>query len=305
MKPTLDSRHILAFCALVRHGSFTLAAKELSLTQSAVSHVMKSLEEDVGCRLVDRIGRRAVPTQAGEQFHRHALRILREMRDARSSVDQLMEWGHGRLRVGASTTACQYLLPSVLREFRQSFPKCTLRIETGDLSRQMELLRTSQIDVAVTLEPERAEDLEFLPLFEDELRFVVSPLHRWAISGRAPRDQVASETLILYNKGSATFRLVEDYFRKEGILLRDFIELGSMEAIKELAKIGLGAGLLAPWVARQELAQRSLVAVPPGRVRLKRVWGLCHLKGRRPTLAEETFHGLCQTVAESLMQDAA
>lgn len=304
MKPTLDTRHLVAFCALVRHGSFTAAAKDLHLTQSAVSHVIRSLEEDMGCRLVDRLGKRAVPTQAGEQLHRHAVRILREMRDARTAVEQLVDWGHGRLRVGASTTACQYLLPSVLREFRMSFPKCVLRIESGDQPRQLELLRGSQIDLAIILRPEDDDGLEFHPLFEDELKFVVSPLHRWARLGRAPLAEVAGETLILYNKTSSTYRLVDDYFRREGVVLRESIELGSMEAIKELAKIGLGAGLIAPWVAREELARQSLVAVAPGRSKLRRVWGVCYLKGRKPTLAEETFHGLCQTVSESLLQES-
>jgi DNA-binding transcriptional LysR family regulator len=303
MKTTLDSRHLAALCAVARHSSFTRAAQELHLTQSAVSHVIRSLEEDVGCRLIDRVGKRALLTQAGEQFHRHAVRILREMRDARQSVEQLLDWGHGRLRVGASTTACQYLLPSVLREFRQSFPKCVIRIESGDFSRQLELLRGNQIDLAITLKPAEDRDLVFTELFRDELRFVVSPLHRWARAGRVARDEIPDETLILYNKGSYTFGLVGDYFGKEGVGIRTFIELGSMEAIKELAKIGLGAGVLAPWVARRELEQGSLVSLPLGRAKLRRTWGTVHLRGRKPTLAEETFLGLCETVSELLVAD--
>jgi DNA-binding transcriptional LysR family regulator len=301
MKSVIDSRQLLAFSALVRRGSFTLAAKDLFLTQSAVSHAIKALEEEVGCRLVDRAGKKVLLTQAGEQFLRHAEKILREMEAARNGLDTLAKWGHGRLRVGASTTACQYILPTVLREFRQSFPKCVIRIEPGDHGRQMELLQGNHIDLAIMLEPATQPDLNFVPLFQDELRFVVAPLHPWARAGRVPREAISEETLVLYNKASYTFRLVSEYFRKEKVLLTNYIELGSMEAIKELVKIGLGAGVLAPWIAREELESGALVSLPLGAKRLRRKWVVAHLKGRRLALGEETFVGLCQTVVETLM----
>jgi DNA-binding transcriptional LysR family regulator len=303
MKPTLDSRQLHAFSALARRGSFTLAAKDLFLTQSAVSHAIKALEDDVGCRLLDRIGRRVMLTQAGEQFLRHTEKILREMEAARAGLQNLTQWGHGRLRVGASITACQHILPTVLREFRQSYPRCVIRIEPGDHGQQLELLRGGHIDLALMIEPQAATTLsEFtiVPLFQDELRFLVSPLHPWAEAGKAPREGIETETIVLYNKSSHTFRLVSDYFREEKIAFNNFIELGSMEAIKELVKIGIGAGVLAPWIARAELENGSLVSVPLGPRKLRRRWGVAHLKGRRLALAEETFVGLCVSVSERL-----
>lgn len=299
MRNVLDTRQLLAFSTVARRSSFTLAAKELFLTQSAVSHAMKSLEEELGCRLLDRVGKRVLLTQAGEQFLQHTEKILREMELARSGLDALTNWGHGRLRVGASTTACQYILPTVLREFKQSFPKCVIKIEPGDHADQLELLHGNQIDLSLMLEPQGETEFNFIPLFEDELCFVVSPMHPWAVSGKVERDQISSETLVLYNKTSYTFRLVSEYFREEKISLTNFIELGSMEAIKELVKLGLGAGVLAPWIAREELKSGSLVAFPLGKRKLRRNWGVVHLRGRRLPLGEETFVGLCRTVTET------
>jgi DNA-binding transcriptional LysR family regulator len=146
--------------------------------------------------------------------------------------------------------------------------------------------------------PQVQDEFTFVPLFRDELKFFVAPLHPWAKQGRAPREELASETIILYNKSSHTFRLVKDYFREEKITLNNVIELGSMEAIKELVKIGLGAGLLAPWIAQAELESGALVALPLGPRKLRRRWGVAHLKGRRLALAEETFVGLCDSVTE-------
>ena len=302
MKTTLDSRQLHAFAALARRGSFTLAAKDLFLTQSAVSHAIKSLEDDVGCRLLDRVGRRVLLTQAGEQFLRHTETILREMEAARVGLEHLSKWGQSRLRVGASTTACQHILPTVLREFRQSYPKCVIRIEPGDNAQQLDLLRGGQIDLAVVLEPppQNLKELIFVPLFQDELRFIVAPTHPW-VQGAAPdREAIEAETLVLYNKTSQTFRLVNEYFRMEKISLSNVIELGSMEAIKELVKIGIGAGVLAPWIARTELEQGTLVSLPLGARVLRRHWGVAYLKGRRLALAEETFVGLCQSTTEAL-----
>ncbi|HRE04002.1 MAG TPA: LysR family transcriptional regulator [Opitutaceae bacterium] len=300
MKPTLDSRQLLAFATLARRGSFTLTAKELFLTQSAVSHAIKALEEEVSTRLFERVGKKVFLTQAGEQLLRHAERILREMRDARTGLSDLQNWGHSRLRVGASPTACHYLLPTVLREFKQSFPKCVIRIEPGDGPKMVELLHSNHVDLALMLEPFEDDGVAFRRLFEDELKLLVPPTHTWAQRGRVSRDEIADETFILYNKNSYTFRMVIDYFQRDGILLHHVMELGSMEAIKELVKIGLGTGILAPWIAQRELAEASLVAFPIGARRLKRTWGVAHLKVRRLALAEETFTGLCESVAESL-----
>ena len=293
-----DTRQLLAFAALARLGSFTLAAHELHLTQSAISHAIKALEEQAGCRLFERAGRRVSPTQAGEQLLRHVDKILTEMKVARTGLEELSRWGHGRLRLGASTTACQYILPSVLREFKQSFPKCVISIDPGDHGQQVELLQQNRIDLALMLEPAGLKDLAFVPLFEDEMRFLLAPVHPWVRAGRMQRGDFAEQTLILYNQTSYTFRLVKDYFRAEDLPLANFLELGSMEAIKELAKVGLGIGVLAPWVAREEIEAGALVSLPLGKRKLRRKWGVAYLRGRRLSLGEETFVGLCQTVTE-------
>jgi DNA-binding transcriptional LysR family regulator len=300
MNQPLDTRQLRAFSLLARTGSFTLAAKELYLSQSAVSHSMKALEQDVGCRLLDRMGKKVMLTQAGEHLLVHAEKILQEMTAARSALEQLGKWGRGRLRIGASTTACQYLLPTVLREFKESFARCLISIEPGDSPQAIEALRSHRIDLALTLVPRNEEQLDFHPLFSDELAFLVSPMHPWARQGHVIRAGIPRENYILYNKRSYTFRMVEEYFREEDMVLNTVIELGSMEATKELVKLGLGVSIVAPWIARKELQDASLVALPLGKRKLRRSWGISHWKGRRLSLAEETFVSLCREAAESM-----
>ena len=300
MREPLDSRQLLAFVHLSKTGSFTLAARQMNLSQSAISHSIRALEETVGCRLFDRVGKKALLTLAGEQLLHHALKVFREMNVARDSLSRLGKWGKGRIRIGASTAACQYVIPSVLREFKEPFPDYQISIQPGDTPVILDALRRNQIDLALGLEPERTEDFTVHTVFQDELQFIMAPSHPWARANRVERSEIARQNYILYHRSSQTGALVDDYFRGERIVLNTVIELGSMEAIKELVKLGLGVSILAPWIARAELEAQSLVTLPLGRRKLKRRWAVLQLKGKRPSLAEETFIGLCRSVTENL-----
>ena len=294
MNEPLDSRQLRAFRVLARTGSFTQTARELHLTQSGISHSMKALETEIGCRLLDRLGKKVVLTQAGEQLLKHAEKILGEMESARESLTQLGKWGRGRLRIGASTTACQHIIPAVLREFKESFPDHAIAIEPGDTPELVQSLLEQRIDLALSLASSETQ-LEFQPLFEDELHFIVAALHPWAKTGHVERDEIPRQNYILYNKRSITFRLIEDYFRREQMVLNTVIEVGSMEATKELVKLGIGVSILAPWICKKEIEEGSLVALPLGRKKLQRRWGILSWRGKRLSLADETFIGLCKS----------
>lgn len=300
MSNPLDSRQLRAFSVLAEKRSFTQTAKALFLSQSAVSHSMKALEQDIGCRLFDRVGKKVFLTQAGEQLLVYSERILADMDAARESLKHLGQWGSSRIRVGASIMACQYFLPWALREFKEQFPNCTITIEPGDTPELIDHLHGNRIDLGVAMEPKNESQIESVSLFSDELAFLVSPTHPWVATGRPSTKDLGKQSYILYSKASYTFRLVEDYFRKESVDPKSVIELGSMEAIKELAKLGMGVGIAAPWIAQEELRDRSLICLSIGGRRLKRQWGAFHLRGRRLSLAEESFVSLIKKTGAEL-----
>ncbi len=302
MKEPIDSRQLRAFVTLARTGSFTVTAKELFLSQSAVSHSMKALETDVGCRLFDRVGKRVLLTQAGETLLQHASRILAEMVAARSGLEQLGKWGMGRLRVAAGGALCQYLLPAVLREFKEKYPKYLVMVDQTEPARVLEQIRANVVDLAFTLEPREEDQIHFEPLFSDELMFAVHPQHPWAKAGQVVRADIPRQNYALQRRNTPTYRAIEEYFAEDEMVLNTTIEAGSVEAIKELVKFGLGVGILAPWTARREVEHKSIVLLPLGRRKLKRNWGLVHWRGRRLTLAEETFLSLCKSSAGGLAE---
>lgn len=300
MKNPIDSRQLRAFISLAYNENFTVAAKDLHLTQSAVSHSMKALEQDLGCRLFDRVGKKALLTQAGEQLLIYAERIMSEMQGARDALNHLSNWGKVRIRIGASTTACEYLIPRVMREFKRDHANCIVTIVPGDSPQSIEALHQNRIDLALVIEPRREPQFDFQPLFSDDLKFLVAPTHPWAQQGKVTREQIGEQNYILYNKTSYTFQMVEAYFKRDNITLNSVIQFGSMEAIKELVKQELGVAIMAPWVAQKEIEEGTLVALPLGSRKLKRTWGVSHWKDRRLSLPEENFISLCKSAASKL-----
>lgn len=297
-----DLRQLRAFVAVADEGSFTLAAKKLFLTQSAISHSMKALEDSLGCRLLERLGKKTVLTEEGEVFLRRCRRVLGELEDASRELDGLKRWGQGRIRIGAPHSLCQFLLPTVLREFRDCFPRCEPTIEADDTAGLLEKMAEHELDVVLGLRPRAGAAEGYRMLFRDRMTFVVPPMHPWAETGHANLEDLTRVQFIIYARATETHRLVEEHFERLGIRPRAPLVLGDMEAIKGMAKIGLGVGLVAPWVAKREFDEGSLVPIPVGGEPIEREWGIFHNPDRSMSLIEETFAGIAEMVGRELSE---
>ncbi|HET6247497.1 MAG TPA: LysR family transcriptional regulator [Tepidisphaeraceae bacterium] len=297
----LDVHQLKIFAAVAENLSFTRAAERLFLTQSAVSHQIARLEREIGCPLLERQGRAVTLTAAGREMATQARRVFAAVDEAMLAAAHAGRPNIGRLRIGASSTACQYIIPEALREFRECFPGYSLAIIPGDSPATAERVANGEVDLGLMVRLDRQKNLTYHELFDDELLFLVSPLHPWAKTGKVERKELAEQHMVLYSRNSATFRLVERYFLKMRVPLRDWIELGDMGAIKELVKLGLGVSVTGEWTARPELKEKSLVLLPVPGSRLHRSWCIANAAGREISMAEQTFIGLCQAVARDLV----
>lgn len=297
---TLDTRQLRAFVSLARSGSFTQAGRELHLTQSAISHAIKALETDLGCQLFHRQGKSVHLTHAGRELLPSAETILQVMTQARSTLGTLDQTPRGRLRIGCTTAAAQFILPTVFREFKESFPLYEIKVICGETPDTIEKLMKGDVDLTVSLRPNDVSRLECHTIFDDELEFLVSPLHRWATKPPKLKD-AGEETFIVASRNSLNFTLIQEFFMKQGVRLGNFIELGSSEATKELAKLGIGVAIAARWIARHEIEAGQLVAVSMPKGKLKRRWVTSTLKGRVLNLPERTFVGLCEEVGRRML----
>ena len=285
----LDTRQLMAFELLADTGSFTGAAKSLFLTQSAVSHSMRALEDDLGCRLLRRHGKKVSLTDAGQHLLDAARPILRQMENTRSELEGFERFGSGRLRIGTSPKSCQFFLPSILRRFKEEHPRCRFEVEDGNTPECFRMLRASEIDLAITLEPRKADEVEFLPWFSDEMRLVVAPDHPWAKTGWLNKEEIPQQNFILPNKKSYTFLLIMDYLKREDASLTSFLEMSNLEAIKELIKVDFGISFLASWTVSKEVEAGDLVMVRPARRKLSRTLGISSPKGRELSKTELAF----------------
>jgi DNA-binding transcriptional LysR family regulator len=286
----------------VQTGSFTETARMLNLTQSAISHSIKNLEGDLRCQLVTRTGRRINITEDGKELYEDAQLILNQMQGARTRIQDRANWGKGRLRVGASTTACQYIIPNVLREFNECFPDCILNITPADTPELLQQLQRHELDLAIIVDPFNPKDVTVKPLFADELILTTSPIHPFAQKGSITMNKIDQERLVLYNKTSHTFNLIENFLRQNKLALTNYIELGSMEAIKELVKINYGISFLASWIVEQEINIGSLVRIHTGKNKILRQWGIGYAKDKKLSITEETFLGICESVAKNIKE---
>jgi LysR family transcriptional regulator, low CO2-responsive transcriptional regulator len=296
----IDARKLRAFLMLAREASFASAAAALGVTPSAMSHSIKALEEEMGGELFNRRGHRVVLTAAGERLLPHAERIMRHMRAARQEISAMRQWGRGTLRIAAPASACQYFLPSVLLEFRECFPECTINITAMDAEGAIRQVEEGKLDLAISVRTELTEALQWHSLFDDSLQFFVSPMHPWATTKRLSRKDIEGQQVILYDRNAVTTRLILSNLTKLGVKNMDVLSLGSMEAIKEMVKVGLGIGVLAPWVTARECETGSLVRARYPAPPIPRQWGVVSYAGDRLNFVAESFLGLCMEATAQL-----
>ena len=294
-------QQVRSLIAVAETESFTKAAERLGVTQSAVSHSIRALETQLDSKLVERAGKRVALSQNGTILLRRFRAAVAQLEKAREDLALLKRWGQGRLRVGATHTLCTYLLPTVMQEFRQLYPRCEIHIESGDTSELIELLDQSEIDLVFGMGGREPAWTRFDGIFEDELVFIVSPDHPWAKQGNLDMEEVEKESFLVYARASETYRFLKSTFEEAGFRLHPSLSLGDMGAIKEMAKVGVGVGIVAPWVVQNEIKEGSLVAIPLGIGRRRRSWGLlCH-ESRQLRMVEEDFLRICRKVTRNLI----
>ncbi|MBL9129238.1 MAG: LysR family transcriptional regulator [Verrucomicrobiales bacterium] len=288
----MDTRLLRVFQSVARHGGLTGAARELHLTTSALSHRLKALETELGCRLFERSGRRMLLNQAGEQLLAGIERPLESLAAAAAGLKTLGQWGQGRLRLGMRTPLCDRLMSGILVELRREFARLHLTVECGELPDLSAKVRDRELDLAVGVAWDSEPGVEFRPLFEDELFWAMSPEHPWADGRSLSKVDLRREPMIGCRKGSPSARFVDRYLAGLGVEPTVVMEVECLRTVKDLVLRNQGVAVLSPWKIEEELGRGRLVVRPIGPRGLRRPWVIAHIPGRRFTLAEERFCSL-------------
>ncbi|MFI5011780.1 MAG: LysR family transcriptional regulator [Hyphomicrobiales bacterium] len=256
---SLNPDQLRTFADVIALGSFSAAAERLHLTQPAVSQQVRQLERRLSLKLVERLGRRARPTPAGVELLGHIERIDASVAAALDAMARHATGALGRVRIGTGATACIHLLPPMLRDLRKRLPSLDIAVTTGNTAQILKLLEDNAVDVGLVTMPARGRALSITALLDDEFVAIASP-DAVELPARVTPAALATRPVVLYEPGAHTRRIVDQWCARAGIALKPIMELGSVEAIKELVGAGLGYGVL-PRMAVSNAQNRGKLVV--------------------------------------------
>ncbi len=246
----MDTQSLQAFVEVAERGSFSIAAAQLHLTQPAVSKRIASLEQELDCRLFDRIGRSVTLTESGRALLPRAQRILLDLRDAERSLQDLRGGVAGTLSMGISHHLGLHRLPPVLAQFSRDYPDVRLDIAFLDSEEVSSLVQQGRLELGViTLAPSQST-LAQIPVWRDELRVAVAPQHPLAPAQPTTRARpvdvatLSRHRAILPGLNTFTGQIISQLFRQQQLPLDIAMSTHYLETIKMMTAIGLGWSVL-------------------------------------------------------------
>jgi LysR family transcriptional regulator, regulator for metE and metH len=272
-----EMRHLQLVRAIAASGTLTAAGLALNLTQSALSHQLRDIESRLGVQLFARTGRRLALTPAGEKLLATAHEVLALVERAEDAVRQEAGGGRGLLRLTTECSTCYHWLPPLLKDYHRTHPQVEVRIDVEATDRPVAALLDGEIDLALVSDRIRDRRIIAQPLFEDEYAVVMRPSHPLAARPFVVPSDFAAETFLTYaslNDSTVYQRLLAP----AGVVPARTLQVKLTEAIVEMAKAGMGIGVLPAWAAAPHVQAGSVAAVPLTRRRFGRTWSAATLR---------------------------
>lgn len=259
MRIRFDLHQLNIFCTIIDLESFSKASRKLHLSQPTLSTHIKQLEENCGTELLDRSGRKILPTKSGEVLYEYARKILSLSREAEGALDEFVRDFQGEIRLGATPYLGEYVLPEKIAEFHASNPKVKISLEIAKGKEIIQKVESGRLDLGAVGRPGAHPRLSFAPFFEDRFVFAAPAGHPLAKKNRVSAAALGQSKIILREEGSQTRkafeRLLEEELHAKRIsdIFPDTMEFGSCSAVREGMKNGLGIAFLPEHSIREEL----------------------------------------------------
>lgn len=242
------------YVRVVETQNLSKTAEEFGLSQPAVTKQIQALEDHYGVLLLERSGRRLKTTEAGETLYQCARDIIKVMERTEKAMEEVSESRKGKLYLAASTIPGQYILPHIIKKFKDKHPNVSLSIDIGDTEKVFNQVAEREIDVGVVgawLKNRKVEGFKWL---EDELVVVVPEGHRLSRFTELKVQELLAEKWIIREKGSGTRKTIEDLLAANGIKHEDlpvYIEAGSTEAVLASVESGMGISIVSKWALKK------------------------------------------------------
>lgn len=287
----MNITQLRTFVAVVEHGSFSEAAKVLGVSQPAVTMQMQSLESDLGAVLLDRGHRKVDLTEAGMVLLPHAREVLSGVDAAREAVTSLSGVVGGQVRIAASTTPGDYVVPRLLGSFVARYPEVRVSVRVDDTSSVISLVESGEADVGVTGATARGARVEFIEVPGDQVVVVCAPGHRLAGVRKVDAAALAGESWVVREPGSGTQQIAAEELGRLGLDTSELtvaVELGTGESVVSAVEGGLGIAAVSRFVADRSIELGTLAEVAVNGFPARRPFFVL-LPKRTPTRAAEAF----------------
>ena len=288
----MDLRRLEVFAKVAELGSFSRAAEALYLTQPTVSEHVRALEDEVGVQLLDRLGRGATPTRAGELLLGYARRMLTLAREAQQALDQFQGRMSGELVIGGSTIPGEYVLPALLGAFKTKYPEILVSLRIGDSGQVTDWVEQGRVEVAVVGARPTSRAVASRELMADELVVVVPAGHPWATRKTVSIEELRRAPMVMRERGSGSRQAIEHVLDDAGLSLGSFRivgEMGSTQAIKQAVRAGVGVALISRRAVADECRAGLVVCVKVKDLRVARSFHLITHKDRTRSPLAQAF----------------
>lgn len=280
----MDLHRLEVFCKVVELRSFTKAAEAAFLSQPTISEHIRSLEEMLEEKLLDRLGREVFPTPAGEILYRYAQKMLHLREEAFQAIAKYKGELSGQLIVGASTIPGTYILPKVIGSFKALHPSIQLMLKISGTGEIAEAVMRGELEIGLVGSRSKDRRLKTEEIFSEELVLSVYPEHPWSGRDEVEMEEMYSEPFILRERDSGTRMVMSQILEAQGFdfsKLSVVAEIATTQAVVESIKARIGISILSRQAVEEDLRRGSLVAVPLKGIRFHRSFYLIQRANRQ------------------------
>jgi DNA-binding transcriptional LysR family regulator len=288
----MDLWQLNIFCKVIELKGFSKAGNAVHLSQPTVSSHIKDLENHFECQLIDRLGKKAVPTKAGELLYRYAHKLIALRDEAESAMAEFHGNIKGRLVIGGSTIPGEYILPKHIGAFMADYPRISISLEIGDTDKIIQDVLSGFLELGIVGAQTSNKDIYQKKLIEDEMKLIVTANHKWGRKKAISPELLYKEPFILREPGSGTLKSINLNFKEKGLSIDDLniiAEMGSTEAVIQGIKSNVGVSILSTIAVAEELKSGSLKALTINKLNLTRSFYLITHKHRSPSPLCKTF----------------
>jgi len=257
----LNFNQLRVFYYAAKNLNYTAAARELFISQPAVTAQVKSFEEFCNLKLFKKRGRRVYLTDEGKSLYAYAAKIFKFEKEIENVIDDMRELKRGILSLGTTKAYARYFMPLMITTFHRNFPKIKIQLNEGSSLDMIHSLLDFKIEVAVIAKAEDNPEVNFSPFSQEEMAVIVSRNHPLAQKQSITFKDLAKEPFIMKEKGSGTRKLVEESFEKEDCLPNILMETSNTEFIKQLVQRGEGVSFVVKEAVVAELKDKKMAIV--------------------------------------------